>query len=187
MVISGRGIENLGIVDSRSQVADITPTLLAFAGVNYDSEAFYGRSWKPLLQGQTKQIYDETDSFAFEVSGAAALYRGDWKITRTLPPYGDGQWHLYDLATDPGETTDLSEKYPVVFQEMISEYQTYADNVGVFELAAGESARKQLQINALKGTAVNYCYLTVAVAAFFAALLYLVWRTLRLILGPRLG
>ena len=73
MVISGRGIENLGIVDSRSQVADITPTLLAFAGVNYDSEAFYGRSWKPLLQGQTKQIYDDTDSFAFEVSGAAAL------------------------------------------------------------------------------------------------------------------
>jgi len=187
MVISGPGIENLGIVDSRSQVADITPTLLAFAGVNYAPDAFYGRSWKPLLQGQTKQIYGDTDSFAFEVSGAAALYRGDWKISRTLPPYGGGQWQLFDLATDPGETTDLSENYPLLFHEMISEYQSYAANVGVFELAAGESAGKQLQINALKGTAVNYWYLIVAVVALFAALLYMVWRILRRILGPRLG
>jgi len=187
MVISGPGIENLGIVDSRSQVADITPTLLAFAGVNYAPDAFYGRSWKPLLQGQTKQIYGDTDSFAFEVSGAAALYRGDWKISRTLPPYGGGQWQLFDLGTDPGETTDLSENYPLLFHEMISEYQSYAANVGVFELAAGESAGKQLQINALKGTAVNYWYLIVVVVALFAALLYMVWRILRRILGPRLG
>lgn len=187
MVISGAGIRNLGIIDSRSQVADITPTLLALAGVGYDPDAFYGRSLKPLLQGQMKQVYGDNDSFAFEVSGAAALYRGDWKITRILEPYGDGQWHLYDLATDPGETNNLAEQHPILFQEMINEYQNYADDVGVFELAAGESARKQLEINALKGTAVNYWYLFVAVSACFSGLLYLIWRTLRRLFRPRLG
>jgi arylsulfatase/uncharacterized sulfatase len=187
MVISGPGIENLGIVDSRSQVADITPTLLDLAGVTIDPGAFHGRSWKPLLEGRTRQVYGDADAMVFEVSGAAAVYRGDWKITRTLPPYGDGQWHLYDLASDPGETTDLADQHPAVFQAMINEYQAYAEDVGVFEMAPGESARKQLVVNAMKGTAVNYWHLIATVVLGFAALLYLARRALRGLFrsGPR--
>jgi arylsulfatase/uncharacterized sulfatase len=184
MVISGPGIENLGIVEGRSQVADITPTLLDLAGVTIDPGAFHGRSWKPLLEGRTRQVYGDADAMVFEVSGAAAVYRGDWKITRTLPPYGDGQWHLYDLASDPGETTDLADQHPAVFQAMINEYQAYAEDVGVFEMAPGESARKQLVVNAMKGTAVNYWHLIAAVVVGFAALLYLARRAVRGLFRP---
>jgi arylsulfatase/uncharacterized sulfatase len=163
LVISGPGIASQGFVDGRAQVSDITPTLLDFANVDYDPSEFYGRSLKPLLLGEKKSVYGDEDSFVFEVSGTAALYRGNWKVTKTPAPYGDGHWHLYDMSSDPGETEDIADKHPELFQDMIREYQSYADEVGIFEMAAGESARKQLVKNAMKGTAKNYWHLFAAI------------------------
>lgn len=176
LVVSGLGVEaNKGFVDSRAQVADITPTLLDFAGINYNPDEFYGRSLKPLLTGQSDNVYGENDAFVFEVSGTAALYRGNWKITKTPPPHGDGNWHLYDLAVDPGETADVALKHPSLFQDMLDEYNAYATDVGVFELPPGESSRKQLVINAIKGTAGNYWYLFVGLAATLLLAVYLLF------------
>lgn len=170
MVISGPGIVNQGFVDSRAQVSDITPTLLDFANIDYDPSEFYGRSLKPILLGEKTSVYGEEDSFVFEVSGAAALYRGNWKVTKTPAPNGDGTWRLYDISSDPGETLDVSESNSELFNDMIREYESYADEVGVFELAPGESARKQVVINAIKGTAKNYWYLFLGLG-FFAILI----------------
>ncbi|MCD8521776.1 MAG: arylsulfatase [Saccharospirillaceae bacterium] len=179
LVVSGPGIKNRGFVNGRAQVADITPTLLDFAGVDYNPDEFYGRSLKSILSSEANNVYGEDDSFVFEVSGAAALYRGNWKITKTPPPHGDGNWHLYDISTDPGETTDVSEVHPGMFQSMIAEYQAYANEVGVFELPAGESSRKQLIINAIKGTATNYWYLFVMIAVAQILILYFVYRIIK--------
>jgi arylsulfatase A-like enzyme len=176
LVVSGPGVEaNKGFVDSRAQVADITPTLLDFAGINYNPDEFYGRSLKPLLTGKSDNVYGENDAFVFEVSGTAALYRGNWKITKTPPPHGDGNWHLYDLAVDPGETADVALKHPSLFQDMLDEYNAYATDVGVFELPPGESSRKQLVINAIKGTAGNYWYLFAGLAATLLLAVYLLF------------
>ncbi len=120
-----------------------------------------------------------------EVSGTAALYRGDWKITKTPEPFGDGQWRLYDIARDPGETSDVAAQHPVVFQEMLNAYQAYAEEVGVFELAAGESARKQLVINAFKKFAINYWYLCLAILAALAVALHGIFRAFRVIFRRR--
>lgn len=165
LVISGPGIKQQGFVDSRSQVADIAPTLLDFAKVEYNPEEFYGRSLEPVLSGQSQRVYDNDDSFVFEFVGTAALYRGDLKITKTPEPYGDGTWHLYDISVDPGETTNIASEHPELFKSMIEQYQSYATEVGIYELSPGENARKQLVLNALKGTIKNYWYI------FFAILL----------------
>lgn len=185
MVISGPGIEKVGFINSRSQVADVTPTLLDLAGVAYEPDEFYGRSLKPLLKGETDEVYSETDSFAFETSGTAALYRGKWKITTTPVPYGDGEWHLYDMSVDPGETTDVASRHPELFQEMLSEYKAYAKKVGVFELAPGESARKQLSINAVKKMSRNYWHVLLGAVVLFVALLLGVIQVLRTALRRR--
>jgi arylsulfatase A-like enzyme len=180
MVISGPGIEPRGFVGGRSQVADIAPTLLDAAGVTFTHDEFYGRSLMPMLTGQADQVYGEKDSFAFEVSGTAALYRGSWKITKTPEPFGDGKWHLYDIATDPGETSDIAARHPAVFQEMLNEYQSYANDVGVFEMAAGDSARRQLTINGIRKFSANYWYVLVAFLAALAAVLYGLFRVFKL-------
>ncbi|CAI8188462.1 MAG: Uncharacterised protein [Glaciecola sp. HTCC2999] len=44
------------MLDIRSQVADITPTLLDFAGIEYNPDDFYGRSLKPVLTGQSNKV-----------------------------------------------------------------------------------------------------------------------------------
>jgi arylsulfatase/uncharacterized sulfatase len=186
MVMSGPGIRKLGVVHARSQVTDIVPTLLDAAGVTYAADEFYGRSLMPLLTGAADQVYGESDSFAIEVSGTAALYRGDWKLTRTPAPYSDGEWRLYDIVRDPGETTDLAAQRPDVFEELQQAFAAYAEEVGVFELAEGESARHQIVINSLKKFSKNYWYVVAAVLTVILGLLYGVFRGARLIFGRRL-
>jgi arylsulfatase len=44
--------------------------------------------------------------------GIRAYRLGDWKILQLPPPYGTGQWQLYDLSKDPGETNDLASRPP---------------------------------------------------------------------------
>jgi hypothetical protein len=37
---------------------------------------------------------------------------------------------LFDLAKDPGETTDLAEKQPRIFREMVSKLQRHVQRGG---------------------------------------------------------
>ena len=170
LVISGPGISASGIVNAPIHVADLVPTLLDAAGVSYDADDFYGRSAIPVLTGAAKTSYSDEESFGFEVSGNAALYRGNWKITRLSAPLGDSQWRLYDLSTDPGETTDLSAEYPELLENMKAEYRSYSQKVGVFELGPDDSAIKQLFKNiATKSLHKYWPYLVGVVIALLSA------------------
>jgi len=156
LIVTGPGIAASGIVDAPIHVADLVPTVLTAAGVTYDPSDFYGRSALGVLSGESETSYSEEESFGFEVSGNAALYRGKWKITRLFPPVGDGVWRLYDLSVDPGETTDLAKEHPDLFEEMVAEYAQYSKAVGVFELTTEEYAMKQLFKNIAKKSVKKY-------------------------------
>lgn len=49
---------------------------------------------------------------------ATPFFKGTYKLVKNLPPYGDGRWRLYDIMSDPGETTDLSAAEPKRFASM---------------------------------------------------------------------
>jgi arylsulfatase/uncharacterized sulfatase len=144
MVVAGPGIAPQGLADAPMHVTDLAPTLLDAAKVEYDPAQFFGRSALGMLSGSTAATYGPDESFAFEVSGNAAVYRGNWKITRNFAPGGDAQWRLHDLSVDPGETTDLSAANPELFESMKAEYQAYVQRVGVVELSPDDTAIKQL-------------------------------------------
>jgi len=55
-----------------------------------------------------------------------AYIKGKWKILRLPIPMGSGNWELYDLSVDPGETTGLSSQFPQVKEELIKAWQEYA-------------------------------------------------------------
>ena len=151
LVISGPGIKNLGVVSGRAHVSDLVPTLLEHSGTVFKAEEFYGRSQMPLLTGQTTDVWGK-DSFAFETSGNASLYRDNWKIALIKQPFGDEAWHLYDVGNDPGETKDLASSHPLIFQDMLNEYEKYANEMGIIALPKGEHAVKQVTKNAIKKT-----------------------------------
>ncbi|MCP6456934.1 hypothetical protein NL495_27790, partial [Klebsiella pneumoniae] len=81
--------------------------------------------------------YAKGEVRVIEVSGNTALYRGDFKITRSVLPLGDGRWRLFDLARDPGETTDLSNARPELLTDMVAEYDAYAERMGVLAMPEG--------------------------------------------------
>ena len=179
LVIAGPGIGERGIVNAPVHVTDLVPTLLDAAEVEYDPSMFYGQSAFPMFSGQSDETYGEDGSFGFEVSGNAALYRGNWKITRNFPPRGDGQWRLFDISVDPGETRDLAAENREIFESMKAQYAAYSQQVGVVELDADDTAMKQLTSKLVSEVIEKYWPLLLGLGLGFLGLLYLVYRVLR--------
>jgi len=181
LVIAGPGVNATGVQQAPVHVADLMPTLLDAAGINYGVGALYGRSILPLLGGETNQTRSDGESFGVEVSGNAALYRGNWKLVRTALPRGDFTWRLFDLSVDPGETTDVSSENPELFTELRAEYEAYVEETGVFELGREDYAEAQLFSNLLeRATSKYWPYLAGLVLALLIGL-YALFRLFRMV------
>ncbi len=131
------------IIDAFSYATDIVPTILQLTGTpnpagRYNDRAvepIVGRSVVPLLQGQAQRIYGNDDAIGYELNGHRALFLGDHKIVYNRPPIGDGIWHLYNIAIDPGETNDLREQQPQRFARMQALYEQFVVEHGVLPVA----------------------------------------------------
>jgi arylsulfatase/uncharacterized sulfatase len=113
----------------------------------------------------------------YELSGNQALFKGDLKLIKNIPPIGDGQWHLYDIVNDPGETQDLKERMPEAFALMQAQYATYAQANGVLPMPEGYDPMWQVQVNAFFNVYVDR--LKWPVLAFLVVVLFLggwYWR-----------
>ena len=74
----------------------------------------------------------EDDWFALELFGNAMIIAGDYKAMRVRPGmYGDGQWHLYNIQKDPGETQSLNQQEPELLQKLVATYDQYAKEKGI--------------------------------------------------------
>ncbi len=139
------------ISDGLAHVTDILPTLTDLAGVRDHGgswqgkavEPVTGRSLVPMLEGQPGSVHGDAP-IGYELSGNAALFRGDYKLVRNLAPTGDGRWRLYNLKLDPGETRDLATTEPDRFAAMTADYRAYAKANGVLEMPAGYTADEQI-------------------------------------------
>lgn len=147
-IMSGPGIAAQPRIDANAFVTDVAPTMLDFAGVGSgDGMAMTGRSLRPLLAGTADRVYPADTAVGMEVAGNAALYRGDYKLLRNLPPFGDGKWKLYDIRRDPGETRDLRSEKPEILAGMLADYQAYSKQMGVLEVPEGYDAFRQITLN----------------------------------------
>ena len=137
---------------------DIAATILAFAGVEQPDGRYAGKpvlpmtgkDLGPVVRGEAIAVRDEGDSVGYELTGHAALFQGDFKLVRNLPPLGDGEWRLYNIVTDPGEVRDLSTTMPERFESMLAAYARYEEHNRVLPIPAGYSQTGQLLINLLK-------------------------------------
>ncbi|MDB5704527.1 MAG: arylsulfatase [Sphingomonas bacterium] len=136
-------------------VTDIAPTLLALAdipghGGDYRGrpvEPMTGASLLPMLTGAADTVHPDTQPIGYELSGNAAIFRGDYKLVKNLPPTGTGEWHLYDIVRDPGETRDLAAAMPGLFRTMQADYAAYAARDRVLPMPAGYTAEQQITTN----------------------------------------
>ena len=184
MIIAGPGQESVRI-SSPAMATDIAPTLLEWAGVapiTADVKPMTGRSLMPVITGEAQSVYAKDEVRAIEVSGNSALYKGDYKITRSVLPRGDGKWRLFNLTIDPGETTDLSSSEPDIFKDMLAEWDSYSASVGVLEMPQGYDSVQQILNNTAARLLENYPWLY-AVFAVIALIIGLVlWLIIRAVL-----
>jgi len=120
-------------------VTDIMPTLLELSGATYpkqqngkDIHPLIGKSLLPVLNGDSATVHSN-DGMGWELFEMKAYIKGNWKILRLPKPFGSGQWELYDLQKDPGETMDLSAKFPDVKKELMDAWTVYAKENEVYD------------------------------------------------------
>jgi arylsulfatase len=138
LIVVGPGVEGPRQIDSFVYVWDVMPTLLEIAGVEHPEE-FQGRSVEPMrgrsltgvLAGSQPGAYADDALIGGEMGTGKWMRKGDYKAVLVAAPYGPGDWRLYDTATDPGETTDLSSEYPEILEELMAAWDGYAEDVGV--------------------------------------------------------
>ena len=129
-----------------------------------------------MLRDPAMTVHDPARAVGYELSGNAVLFKGDYKLVKNLPPYGDGRWHLYNIVADPGETTDLADREPGRFAEMQADYAAYAKANGVLPMPEGYSAPKQIFENALRTLLVpRLLALAPYLAGFLGLVAGLVW------------
>lgn len=138
LMVKMPGSNSSGWNKSLTHVTDIMPTLLEIAGVSYPAEykgntihPMIGKSLLPLLNGQSIDIH-ANDGIGYELFEMKAYIKGNWKILRLPVPMGSGEWELYNLDKDPGESTDLSSQFPEMRQRLIDAWGEYAKQNNVY-------------------------------------------------------
>jgi arylsulfatase A-like enzyme len=137
--------------DAFAHVLDVVPTLLAYAGVTPSPDTTLdGRSLTGVLAGTTAAAHPADEPVGYEAAGGAALYLGPDKLVRSVPPYGDGKWRLYNLDIDPTEKHDLSAAQPALRAKLLADYAAYVAKQGVIEVPPGYDVIVQAKANAAK-------------------------------------
>ncbi len=111
---------------------DFFPTLLDVAGVKpAPNQTLDGTSLLPLFRGGTlpdRSLYWHYPHYGNQ-GGApgAAIRRGNWKLIEWME---DQRVELFDLSSDPSETTDLSRKDPQRVAALRTELRNWQKSVG---------------------------------------------------------
>jgi arylsulfatase len=59
------------------------------------------------------------------------MRQGDFKAVSVAKPHGTGDWYLYNVVNDPGETHDLAKEQPKLLKKLQEEWDRYSKDVGV--------------------------------------------------------
>lgn len=106
-------------------IMNIFPTCLAAAGVETSElslqvkvQELEGQNLLPHLRDTSG--HDNRELY-WEHKGNRAVREGDWKLVATVKK----DWEFYNLAEDPTELNDLSQRYPDKVQALEQKYNVW--------------------------------------------------------------
>ena len=146
LVMAGPGINRSDeLTDEFVFVTDLAPTILSLVGLedhqgnwqNREVEPIVGENFSAYLAGNNAPVHDDSNPIGYELGGNSALFKGDYKIVINRAGQNDSDWHLFNIKTDPGETTDLAQQMPALLEEMIADYEVYVETNNVLPMPAG--------------------------------------------------
>ncbi|KAI8660061.1 Sulfatase domain-containing protein [Fusarium keratoplasticum] len=121
-----------------------------------DVHAMRGKSWIPhfargkkIEDDEVWAIHSSSEPVGWELFARGALRKGDWKIvhfdkTEGGAGEGDEGWELFNVAQDPGETTDLAKTEPEKLKELLAHWDEYVVECGIVwgEVASSSGVSK---------------------------------------------
>lgn len=135
-------------------VADIMPTLLEIANVEYPKKLedgtelppLIGKSWLPVLSGKTESPRTNQDYLAWELFGNRAIVQDNWKIRWEYKPFGKEDWELFNLADDLSERKDLAKEQPEKLSALLKLWDNYVkeNNVIIPSRSPFETTEQEL-------------------------------------------
>ena len=147
--MSWPGVLTPRVVDPVVGLVDVAPTVAALAGVA-PLEGIDGRSVVPLVDGvadaaAAPAAYAETYFPQFFMGWAPlrSVREGQWKFIDAPEP------ELYDLAADPGETTNLYAAQPATARTLRRQLETLARSAPDRDSPAPMSAEARQRLSAL--------------------------------------
>ncbi|MEO9475968.1 MAG: sulfatase [Cyclobacteriaceae bacterium] len=119
---------------------DVYATFVDLLGVTAE-QPFDGKSILPTLKGNEqdfsqrhfvwhfpvylqdyKGYQDEARDPLFRTRPGSVILQDKWKLHHYLE---DDEYLLYDIGSDPGETTDVASQYPLIVQKLMTELNTW--------------------------------------------------------------
>lgn len=129
-----------GVGAAMSDVMDVVPTVLDLTGtarsdvVHGNQVApIRGKSMIPYLSRTAEQVHPADEAIVFELHGQRAVRQGSWKLVWLTEPWGKPQWALYDLASDPAEQNDVSDRNPERKQALEAAWAAFAKETQIPE------------------------------------------------------
>lgn len=124
-------------------VRDVMPTILDLASIEHPNQidgrevmALQGQSVLDMLDGSAEAPYSGASQVGYELFGLKAFFDGDWKILWMPPPFGSGDWELYNLSVDPAELNDLASDHPERLASMVEMWERYKVENTVLDAAS---------------------------------------------------
>jgi arylsulfatase A-like enzyme len=123
-----KGIKDTGNFRSMpGHITDIAPTLLELAGGDpTELKGLYEAPGISMLPFFKEDIQADRPPIFFHHEKKCALRHGDWKIT-TIED--GGEWELYNLSSDRGETHNLAGNNPEKLQELVTLWEARRDQI----------------------------------------------------------
>lgn len=121
----GGGLRAPGDVGELTSCLDLLPTLIDLCGLARPAgTAFEGLSLAPLLRGEETRLSDRMLVIQFSRMDRPEPRRGDaavlWRRWRLI-----NGTELYDLRTDPAQTTDVAARNPEVVRRLSDHYDVW--------------------------------------------------------------
>jgi arylsulfatase A-like enzyme len=118
-IVRWPGVVRAGSVTEQAAITmDWTATILAVAGAPAAAAPLDGESLLPVLTGE-RGVYDRALFWRTRTRAAARI--GRWKYVQE-----GTEDHLYDVAVDLGEKTDLKTREAAAFADVTGRYQAWA-------------------------------------------------------------
>jgi arylsulfatase A-like enzyme len=140
LIVAGPGVVQSGTTSHAfAHVTDVAATILDASQTPHPGTSYNGRSVEPLrgksmadmLSGNASTVHENDAAASWEMFGMRAVRQGDYKLLWLIEPFGPDHWQLFNLASDPGETVDLSEEMPDLRNDMIEIWNGYSQETGV--------------------------------------------------------